>query len=66
MELERSLRIQFHEAEVLLLADLGGSGTGKSNPSLFFFFPFKNNTHDVLMMEFNTTQSHSLGLELKS
>lgn len=65
MELERSLRIQFHEAEVLLLADLGGSGTGKSNPSLFFS-PFKNNTHDVLMMEFNTTQSHSLGLELKS
>lgn len=62
MELERSLRIQFCEAEVLSLADLGGRGAVKSNPSFFFFSLLKI----ALMMELNTTQPHYLGLELES
>lgn len=61
MELERSLRIQFHKAEVLLLADLGGSAAVKSNPSPFFSL-----LKIRLMMELNTTQPHYLGLELES
>lgn len=61
MELERNLRIQFHKVEVLLLADLGGSGAVKTNPSLFVFL-----LKITLMMELNTTQLHYLGLELES